>query len=256
MNSCSQAVWPEEGWIRGDHPRTQCCPQEAAAAVLRRLWGFDGPAVRMKVDIKSFQPKVKASKSVKRFERYSHFKIPQFLPLYLCLRLKVYSRLSMAAQPPVTKFRDNTENCANQSCSTCSMSVGCYKSSPRKLQNYIFQQDDLDLWPMALTIKLARDVIKVNLCAKFCDCTSISSAVRVFTNWHADRQTDRQTDRHLYWQLRFYNIDRWQGEVKIMIIWQGLVTARHQILDSRSSLFMCACVCLDQNRALDLLIRV
>ncbi len=43
-------------------------------AVLRRLSGASGPAVRMKVDIKSFYPEVKASKSVKRFQRYSHFK--------------------------------------------------------------------------------------------------------------------------------------------------------------------------------------
>ncbi len=42
--------------------------------------------------------------------------------------------------------------------------------------------DDLDLWPMTLTIKLVLDVIKVNACTKFCDRTSFGSAVRVFTH--------------------------------------------------------------------------
>ncbi len=43
---------------------------------------------RMKVDIKSFHPEVKVSKSVEQFQRYSHFKIRQFytqFPLFpLC----------------------------------------------------------------------------------------------------------------------------------------------------------------------------
>ena len=34
----------------------------------------------MNVDIKSLDPEVEASESVKRFERYSRFKITQFLP--------------------------------------------------------------------------------------------------------------------------------------------------------------------------------
>ncbi len=42
--------------------------------MLRRLLGSDRPA-RIKVDIKSFHPEVKASKSVKRFQRYSHLKM-------------------------------------------------------------------------------------------------------------------------------------------------------------------------------------
>ncbi len=54
----------------------------------------------------------------------------------------------------------------------------------------IFQFDDLDLWPMALPIKLVRDVIKVNPCIKFRGCTSVGSAVRVFTRWHTDTHTD------------------------------------------------------------------
>ncbi len=43
------------------------------ASVVRGWWG--GSDARMKVDIKSFHPEVKASKSVKRFQRYSHFKL-------------------------------------------------------------------------------------------------------------------------------------------------------------------------------------
>ena len=41
------------------------------------VW-WAGCGARMKVDIKSFHPEVKASKSVKRFQRYSHFKPSQF----------------------------------------------------------------------------------------------------------------------------------------------------------------------------------
>ena len=49
-----------------------------AAPVMRVWWA--GCLARVKVDIKSFHPVVKASKSVKRFERYGHFKITQFSP--------------------------------------------------------------------------------------------------------------------------------------------------------------------------------
>ena len=41
--------------------------------------------VRVKVNIESFQTKVKASKSAKRFQRYSHLKICKFLPKILQL---------------------------------------------------------------------------------------------------------------------------------------------------------------------------
>ena len=40
---------------------------------------------RMKEDIKSFHSKVKVSKSVKRFQRYSHFKIRQVNLKFLLL---------------------------------------------------------------------------------------------------------------------------------------------------------------------------
>ncbi len=42
--------------------------------------GGAAPVVRARwlLDIKSFHPEVKASKSVERFQRYSHFKITQF----------------------------------------------------------------------------------------------------------------------------------------------------------------------------------
>ncbi len=53
-----------------------------------------------------------------------------------------------------------------------------------------FWLDDLDLWLMTLSIELVRDVIKVNSCTKFCNRTSIGSAVRVFTHGHKDTQTD------------------------------------------------------------------
>ena len=42
-----------------------------------------GYEVRMKADIKSSQPKVKASKSVKRFQRYRQLKFSVFLPQFL-----------------------------------------------------------------------------------------------------------------------------------------------------------------------------
>ncbi len=66
-----------------------------------------------------------------------------------------------------------------------------------------FNLDEVDLWPMTLTFKLLRDVIKVNPCTKFCDCTSIRSAVRVPTHWH------RHT--HTHKRFRFYNLHRWCG---------------------------------------------
>ena len=53
---------------------------------------------------------------------------------------------------------------------------------------------------MTLTIKLDLDIIKVNLCTKFCDPMSNGSAVRVPTHWH--------TDRHTHKRVRFYNLDR------------------------------------------------
>ncbi len=62
----------------------------------------------MKEDIKSFQPKVKASKSVKCSRDTAILKSPSFFPYILVPKAKVRSRLSTAAQPPVTKFRDNT----------------------------------------------------------------------------------------------------------------------------------------------------
>ncbi len=46
------------------------------APVLGVRWA--GCDARMKVDIKSFHSDVKASKSVKRFQKYSHFKPSQF----------------------------------------------------------------------------------------------------------------------------------------------------------------------------------
>ncbi len=46
------------------------------APVVGVCWA--GCDARAKVNIKSFHPEVKASKSVKRFQRYSHFKLSQF----------------------------------------------------------------------------------------------------------------------------------------------------------------------------------
>ena len=48
------------------------------AMVVRVSWA--GCGVRVKVDIKSFHSEVKASKSVKRFQRYRHFKLSQLSP--------------------------------------------------------------------------------------------------------------------------------------------------------------------------------
>ena len=47
-----------------------------------RVWcaGYED---RMKADIKSSQPEVKASKSVKRFQRYRQLKFSMFLPKFL-----------------------------------------------------------------------------------------------------------------------------------------------------------------------------
>ncbi len=56
-----------------------------------------------------------------------------------------------------------------------------------------FQLDDLDLWPMTLTIKLAREVIKVHLCTKFGDHTSNTSAVRAHTAGHTPTPTHTPT---------------------------------------------------------------
>ncbi len=66
---------------------SQCCPQEPAAAVLPPAVIFPqaGCYARFKEDIKTFHPEVKVSKSVKRFQRYSHFKIRQFCPKFLLL---------------------------------------------------------------------------------------------------------------------------------------------------------------------------
>ncbi len=58
----------------------QGCPQEPAVAPFRRLKGSDGREARMKADIKSSQPEVKASKSVKRFQRYRQLKFSTFFP--------------------------------------------------------------------------------------------------------------------------------------------------------------------------------
>ena len=47
------------------------------------VW-WAGYEATVKLDIKSFHPKVKAPKLVKRFQRYSHFKIIHFYPKFLC----------------------------------------------------------------------------------------------------------------------------------------------------------------------------
>ena len=48
------------------------------APVVRVWWA--GGDIKVKVDIKSFQTKVKASKSIKQLQRYGHFKFGQFSP--------------------------------------------------------------------------------------------------------------------------------------------------------------------------------
>ena len=47
---------------------------------------------------------------------------------------------------------------------------------------------------MALTFELVQDIIKVNPCTKFNDCTPNGSAMRALT----DRQTDRHTDGSVF----------------------------------------------------------
>ena len=54
-------------------------------------------------------------------------------------------------------------------------------------------------WPMTLTMKPVRDIIKVNPCTKFCDRTLNGSAVRALT------------DTQIHRRLCFYNLDSWRG---------------------------------------------
>ena len=60
------------------------------------VWGA-GYGVRTKVDIKSFHPKVKASKSAKRFQRYRQMKFLE------CLYLKILELLG--ALPPGARIK-------------------------------------------------------------------------------------------------------------------------------------------------------
>ena len=76
---------------------------------------------RMKVGIKSFQTKVKARKSDKRFQSYRHLKIGYILRVYqYCLRC-IVAPVNID-QPPVPKFPDNPETVAKPKCLKCSTS--------------------------------------------------------------------------------------------------------------------------------------
>ncbi len=74
----------------------------------------------------------------------------------------------------------------------CGIYIG--HTTRNKSENHVFQPSDFDLWRMTLTIKVIRDIIKVNPCAKFRDPRSNGSAVRELTNWQTHRHTDTQTD--------------------------------------------------------------
>ncbi len=76
----------------------------------------------------------------------------------------------------------------------CNLHRSHHKKSRK---NHIFQNGDLDLWPMTLTFELIQDIVKVNACTKFVNREA------------ADRRTHTHTDR----QDRFYTLDRWRGEL-------------------------------------------
>ena len=71
-----------------------------------------------------------------------------------------------------------------------------------KSENHVFQPSYLDYWPMTLTFKPIRGIIKVNLFTKFWVYASNSSAVTVLNY----RWTDRLD--------RFYTLDRWRRREK------------------------------------------
>ncbi len=68
--------------------------------------------------------------------------------------------------------------------------------TPSKSRKFaFFQRADLDLWPMTLTFKLIRAVIKVIPPAEFQVCTSNGSPVRALNNGQTHRHTHTHTDR-------------------------------------------------------------
>ena len=69
-----------------------------------------------------------------------------------------------------------------------SLRFGTCQLKSEKPKSNVFWPDDLDLWPMTLTIKLVRDIIKVNPCTKSRDHTSIGSPMRAFTRTHTHPQ--------------------------------------------------------------------
>ncbi len=71
------------------------------AAVLHWLSWSDEPAVKVKVDIESFHPEVKASKSVEQFQRDSQITVSPYAA-------RMRSCLSLPMKSPVTKFWENT----------------------------------------------------------------------------------------------------------------------------------------------------
>ncbi len=68
------------------------------SAPVERVW-WAGFHARMKVDIKSFLTEVKASKPVRRFERYSHFKIRDVVQSFGKIRYLVSIQDSLTHSP-------------------------------------------------------------------------------------------------------------------------------------------------------------
>ncbi len=97
---------------------------------------------------------------------------------------------------------------------------------PEEAKNHThhdFWPGDLEHWPLTLTIKPIRDIVKVNPCAKFCDRTSIGSAMRVLTNRHTHTQTALlhyvTSWRHA---LTSYDVTTWSHDV----MWRHDITLK------------------------------
>ncbi len=90
----------------------------------------------------------------------------------------------------VTSRHDVTTWChaVTSHCGNAIMSM--YTRHPvKEAKNYVFQDGDLDLWPMTLTSELVRDMVKVNPSTKFWVRMFNGSVARALTDRHTDTQT-------------------------------------------------------------------